>query len=145
MLIPFPILHHNPTIDSSSSIPTPEFNPTPHITVQGIGIQQHSYPSHSIHFVFPAPASPLTSVEIVEDAAEPGPLRFMSWVGVEVHIFCLGGGLWFGGRGCGLLDGFDCCEKDGRVHWGAEWYLLCSLAEWATWVFERKLESWKVV
>jgi len=57
------------------------------MTVQGIGIQQHSYPSHSIHFVFPAaPPSPLTILLIVEDAAEPGPLRFTSVEEVEVHI-----------------------------------------------------------
>jgi len=40
-------------------------------------MQQHSYPSHSMHFVLPAP-SPLTIVEIVDEAAEPGPLRFTS-------------------------------------------------------------------
>lgn len=60
-----------------------------HITVHGIGTQQHSYPSHSIHFVFPAvPPSGLTTDEIVDAAAEPGPLRFTSEVGAEEHILC---------------------------------------------------------
>jgi hypothetical protein len=56
------------------------------MTVQGIGIQQHSYPSHSRHFVFPAPESPLTIEEIVEEAAEPGPFLLINWVGEEEHI-----------------------------------------------------------
>lgn len=52
-------------------------------------MQQHSYPSHSMHFVFPAlPPSGFTIEEIVEEAAEPGPLRFTSWE-EEVHILNL--------------------------------------------------------
>jgi hypothetical protein len=49
-------------------------------------MQQHSYPSHSKHFVFPAPASPLTREPIVDEAAEPGPLRSTSVVLEEEHI-----------------------------------------------------------
>jgi len=56
------------------------------MTVQGIGIQQHSYPSHSRHFVFPAaPLSGFTIEEMVEAALEPGPLR-LTRLRVEVHI-----------------------------------------------------------
>ena len=41
-----------------------------------------------MHFVFPAaPPSGLTMELIVEEAAEPGPLRFTSEWEVEVHIF----------------------------------------------------------
>jgi hypothetical protein len=59
----------------------------PHTTVHGIGMQQHSYPSHLMHFVFPAaPPSGLTMELIVEEAAEPGPLRFTSECEMEVHI-----------------------------------------------------------
>jgi hypothetical protein len=59
---------------------------SPHITVQGIGRQQHSYPSHSMHFVFPAaPLSLLTIELMVEEAAEPGPLRFTRVLD-DVHI-----------------------------------------------------------
>jgi hypothetical protein len=58
-----------------------------HITVQGIGMQQHSKPSHSKHFVFPAaPASGFTIELMVEEAAEPGPLWFMGALGVAVHM-----------------------------------------------------------
>lgn len=67
-------------------------------------MQQHSYPSHSRHFVFPAPpAEPGLTIElIVLAAAEPGWLEFVRVVGVEEHIFglffisCLEGGfcLW---------------------------------------------------
>jgi len=73
-------------------------------------MQQHSYPSHSRHFVFPAPASPLTREEIVEEAAEPGPLRFTSWDVVEVHIFYFGRlQVWglFGGLEARLRFGCD--------------------------------------
>lgn len=57
--------------------------------MQGIGIQQHSYPSHSKHFVFPVVLVPLTISEMVDEAAEPGPLRLTRPVEVEVHIFKL--------------------------------------------------------
>jgi hypothetical protein len=54
--------------------------------MQGIGIQQHVPQSHSRHFVFPAaPPSGFTIELIVEEAAEPGPLRFTS-VLAEVNI-----------------------------------------------------------
>jgi hypothetical protein len=50
-------------------------------------MQQHSYPSHSMHFVFPAaPPSALTILLIVEEAAEPGPLRLTRPDEVEAHI-----------------------------------------------------------
>lgn len=50
-------------------------------------MQQHSYPSHSKHFVFPAaPFSGLTIDEMVDAALEPGPLRFTRAVEDEVHI-----------------------------------------------------------
>jgi hypothetical protein len=58
-----------------------------YITVQGMGMQQHSYPSHSKHFVFPAaPVSGFTIEEMVDAAAEPGPLRFTRVFVDEVHI-----------------------------------------------------------
>jgi hypothetical protein len=64
----------------------------PHIIVQGIGMQQHSYPSHSMHFVFPAaPASGLTIEEIVDEAAEPGPLWFTNMFCDEEHMANLAG------------------------------------------------------
>lgn len=37
----------------SPPLPTPKHHST-HVTVQGSGMQQHSYPSHSMHFVRPA-------------------------------------------------------------------------------------------
>jgi hypothetical protein len=50
-------------------------------------MQQHSYPSHSMHFVFPAaPPSGFTIELMVEEATEPGPLRFTSWEEVLVHM-----------------------------------------------------------
>ena len=53
----------------------------------GIGIQQHSTPSHSRHLVFPAaPVSGLTIEEMVEAALEPGPLRLTRLAELEVHI-----------------------------------------------------------
>jgi hypothetical protein len=53
-------------------------------------MQQHSYPSHSKHFVFPAaPVSGLTIEEIVEVALLPGPLRLTRLVEDEVHISAL--------------------------------------------------------
>jgi len=54
-------------------------------------MQQHSYPSHSKHFVFPVPASPLTRELTVDEAAEPGPLRFTSVVLEEEHILVVWG------------------------------------------------------
>jgi hypothetical protein len=40
-----------------------------------------------MHFVFPAaPPSGFTIEEMVEEAAEPGPLRLTSWEVEEVHI-----------------------------------------------------------
>ena len=66
-------------------------NRPPHRIVHGIGIQQHSYPSHSRHFVFPAaPPSGLTIELMVDAAAEPGPLWFTSGVWVEEHILVFG-------------------------------------------------------
>ena len=47
-------------------------------------MQQHSYPSHSKHFVFPV--SGLTIEEMVDEAAEPGPLRLTRVLLLEVHI-----------------------------------------------------------
>jgi hypothetical protein len=45
------------------------------------------YPSHSIHFVFPAAApSGLTMLEIVLDAAEPGPLWLMKEGAEDWHM-----------------------------------------------------------
>ena len=40
-------------------------------------MQQHSYPSHSMHFVLPPPAASagLTMDSTMETAALPGPLR----------------------------------------------------------------------
>ena len=50
-------------------------------------MQQHSYPSHSKHFVFPAaPVSGFTIEAMVDAAAEPGPLRFTRVFVDEVHI-----------------------------------------------------------
>lgn len=51
-------------------------------------MQQHSYPSHSKHFVLPL--SPFTMVEMVELAAEPGPLRLTRPEEDEVHILVWG-------------------------------------------------------
>jgi hypothetical protein len=49
-------------------------------------MQQHSYPSHSKHFVLPAaPPSGFTIEEMVEEAAEPGPFLFTREE-EEVHI-----------------------------------------------------------
>lgn len=44
--------------------------------VQGMGMQQHSYPSHSMHFVLPPPAASagLTIESTMDTAALPGPL-----------------------------------------------------------------------
>lgn len=70
-------------------------------------MQQHSYPSHSMHFVFPALLSPLTMLLMVEEAAEPGPLRLTKEEGVEVHIF------GFGGRSRGEVD-TDVVNRYGR-------------------------------
>jgi len=83
----------NPTSPSfPNTLPRPANPPTiTYMTVHGIGMQQHSYPSHSKHFVFPAPASPLTREPIVDEAAEPGPLRFTSVVMEEEHILVVGG------------------------------------------------------
>lgn len=45
------------------------------ITVHGIGMQQHWYPSHSKHLVLPPVASAgLTMLEMVDAAELPGPL-----------------------------------------------------------------------
>jgi len=50
-------------------------------------MQQHSYPSHSMHFVFPAaPPSGLTIELMVDEAAEPGPLRLTRTCEDEEHI-----------------------------------------------------------
>lgn len=58
-----------------------------HITVHGIGMQQHSTPSHSKHLVLPAvPLSGLTIEPMVEEATEPGPLRLTNMEAVELHI-----------------------------------------------------------
>jgi hypothetical protein len=60
---------------------------TSHITVHGIGMQQHSTPSHSKHLALPAvPLSGLTIEPMVEEAAEPGPLRLTIMNAVELHI-----------------------------------------------------------
>jgi len=70
--------------------PSPFYSIPPYITTQGIGIQQHSYPSHSKHFVLPAaPPSGFTIEEIVEEAAEPGPFLFTRLEEEEVHILIL--------------------------------------------------------
>jgi len=51
-------------------------------------MQQHSYPSHSMHLVLPAvPFSGLTMELMVDAAAEPGPFRLTRPVGAEEHIF----------------------------------------------------------
>jgi len=92
---------HSPTISAPQTPPpainhlssSPHSNPLrpSHKIVQGIGMQQHSYPSHSMHFVFPAaPPSGFTIEEMVEEAAEPGPLRFTSWEVEEMHILMAG-------------------------------------------------------
>lgn len=54
-------------------------------------MQQHSTPSHSKHFVFPAaPPSGFTIDEMVDAAAEPGPLRLTRPNEVvEAHIFAV--------------------------------------------------------
>jgi hypothetical protein len=54
-----------------------------HIIVHGIGMQQHSTPSHSKHLVF---LSGLTIEPMVEEATEPGPLRLTNMEAVELHI-----------------------------------------------------------
>ena len=65
-------------------------------------MQQHSYPSHSRHFVFPAaPVSGLTIEEMVDAADEPGPLRFTSVFEEEEHILFVR--WWIGGTGEGGL------------------------------------------
>jgi hypothetical protein len=68
-------------------------------------MQQHSYPSHSKHFVFPVAAplpSGFTIEEIVDAAAEPGPLWFTRLLVLEVHILRIGLGL--GGIELGFRD-----------------------------------------
>jgi len=56
-------------------------------------MQQHSYPSHSMHFVFPAaPPSGFTIEEMVDEAAEPGPLAFTRGEWVDWHILKFGSG-----------------------------------------------------
>jgi hypothetical protein len=78
-------------------------------------MQQHSYPSHSMHFVFPAaPPSGFTIEEMVEEAAEPGPLRFTSWEVEEVHILTDGSGVSLGeqrGKDRGGHTGGIVCES----------------------------------
>lgn len=59
-------------------------------------MQQHSVPSpHSIHLVFPAPESPFTIEEMVDEADEPGPFIFTSCAvaGVAEHMLSDGFGL----------------------------------------------------
>lgn len=69
-----------------------------------MGIQQHSYPSHSMHFVLPAaPPSGLTIEEMVLAAAEPGPLRSTSVACEKEHILFVGWLLWFALR-CFRVD-----------------------------------------
>jgi len=63
--------------------PVPRITPAPsgsYMTVQGMGMQQHSYPSHSMHFVLPPPPPPAASAGLTMDstmemAELPGPLR----------------------------------------------------------------------
>ncbi len=53
----------------------------------GMGMQQHSYPSHSKHLVLPvAPLSGFTMLLMVEAALEPGPFMLTGAPWVEVHI-----------------------------------------------------------
>jgi len=84
----YQIIIHSPLGLASNCIPIRPMHRSPYITVQGIGMQQHSNPSHSIQkdFVPPAPPSGFTMEEMVEEAAEPGPLRFTRVEEVEVHI-----------------------------------------------------------
>lgn len=59
----------------------------PYMTMHGIGMQQHSKPSHSIHFLgAEAPSQGLTIDETVEIAAEPGLLAVNVGGDAEIPI-----------------------------------------------------------
>lgn len=77
----------HPVTPPPSYLPHTSQSHAPHITEHGIGMQQHSTPSHSKQRAFPAPApSGLTMLVMVLEAAEPGPLRLTSDVAVDWHI-----------------------------------------------------------
>lgn len=66
-----------------------------YMTVQGIGRQQHSYPSHSMHLVLPPVASAgLTMASMMETAALPGPLRLTRDARDEQAIIADFAGRW---------------------------------------------------
>lgn len=54
-------------------------------------MQQHSTPSHSRHFVFPADPSPLTILPMVEAAADPGPFISTRVILDDAHMLGFGG------------------------------------------------------
>lgn len=67
------------------------------MTTQGMGMQQHSYPSHSKHLVlpgalpWPVASAGLIMLSMVETAALPGPLGILTdfltaWYGGGVGI-----------------------------------------------------------
>ncbi|UQC85923.1 uncharacterized protein CLUP02_11422 [Colletotrichum lupini] len=72
-----PALQEGPKSKPNCTSHLPQRNPL-YMTVQGMGMQQHSYPSHSMHFVLPPVASAgLTMLSMMEVAALPGPLRLI--------------------------------------------------------------------
>jgi len=58
------------------------------MTVQGMGMQQQSYPSHERHLVLPLPSAGLTTLSAMDVAALPGPLRLTGDDWVEHAISC---------------------------------------------------------
>jgi hypothetical protein len=113
----------------------PHPHPASHITTQGIGIQQHSYPSHSRHFVFPAlPLSGFTIEEMVDAALEPGPLRFTGVVeDEEVHIFAWGCYSWrVGERGGKRVAYFS--DLGFSVVWSWVLVLVCESVNGLDWL-----------
>jgi hypothetical protein len=74
-----------PYINLFPSLPSTSFHSnTPHIIEHGIGKQQQSYPSQEMHFVLGA--SGFTMLEMVLEAAEPGPLRLTNDGAEDWHI-----------------------------------------------------------
>ena len=56
------------------------------MTVQGIGIQQHSYPSHSIHLVFPGSVPAGLPILVIDEEPLRGRTAFVGSAKVEDAI-----------------------------------------------------------
>lgn len=76
------VLFETETDASMTQFPAPY--QTSHMTTQGMGMQQHSYPSHSKHLVlpgalpWPVASAGLIRLSMVETAALPGPLGILT-------------------------------------------------------------------